>query len=95
MSYAVGGKGGNNKRNPSYSKVKSNEDEENMANPLLTNNAARQAKQVESHMSKFKLKLKQLEDFHRQIGTEVDNQKFRQRVEAALMEAAQTMKETS
>ena len=47
MSYAIGGNG-NNKRNRSYNKVKTNDDEENLANPLLTTNSNRQAKQVET-----------------------------------------------
>lgn len=69
MSYAVGGK---QKKRASLN----NDDEEN-TNPLLSGDLSKQKKAIDVQLSNIKTKMKQLEDYHNKIGTEVDNHNFR------------------
>ena len=69
MSYAVGGK---QKKRASIN----NDDEEN-TNPLLSGDLQKQKKAIDIQLSNIKTKMKQLEDYHNKIGTEVDNHSFR------------------
>lgn len=69
MSYAVGGK---QKKRTSLN----NDDEEN-TNPLLSGDLQKQKKAIDIQLSNIKTKMKQLEDYHNKIGTEVDNHNFR------------------
>jgi len=85
MSYAVGGSSSKPKNRPGpYSKIA--QDEENAANPLLGSNLKQRVKVVETKMQSINSKLKQLEQFLKQIGTDVDNQKFRGKVQQTLVE---------
>jgi hypothetical protein len=63
-----------------------------MANPLLGTNPALKVKQIEQSMQLFKAKIRALEEFHRQVGTDKDNHKFRQKIELAVKDATTIMK---
>jgi len=85
MSYDLANK---KKRNQKVRNV----DDEAMANPLLSKNQVVKSRQIEQQMNQFKQKIRTLEEFHRGIGTDKDNHKFRQLIEQALKETSTIMK---
>lgn len=76
MSYAVSDK--STAKRMAYTKISG--DEENgsgQANPLATGQGKKQKQKIETQLQSIQQKIKTLEDFHRQLGTDLDNSKFR------------------
>ena len=71
MSYAVSDDKAAAKR-MSYKKI-SGGDDENPANPLTSGQGKKQIQKIETQLQSIQQKIKTLEDFHRQIGSDLDN----------------------
>ena len=83
MSYANISNNKSNKPKGAYSKLAN--DEESNANPLLDSDGQLQKQNIEQKLKTIQSKLKNLDELHSQIGTHVDNKKFRAKVQETLV----------